>query len=200
MYILPHATYGLSSAFWMLGTLNLSKFTDKFVKIKEIIDSMGRTRVWNFNERQENVHDGERSGQPSLIDDLFAYVEEKISYYDTVNVFSSDLLFASSWNWFDKTKLSKTVCSAGIERSHRTARNEKSGPRTPVFDTVTTRMITSQVVQSLGMRPVCITYLWIKKKAINGMKAHVTPIKTKSQSAKTCWKIMYTVLWDRHGI
>jgi len=42
-------------------------------------DGMVRKWVWMFNEGRENVHDGARSGRPSLVDDdLVCKVNERV--------------------------------------------------------------------------------------------------------------------------
>jgi len=149
--------------------------------------SMVRRWVRLFNEGRENVHDDERSGRPSLVNDkMVRAIEERIrgDRQFTITMISQDfpeisrsLLHEIVW----ETCLSKTVCTMGPEATDRRTQNEATCQCFGFFDSLQRARRRLPEPDRNRRRNMGITHNSWNQTPIDGVEAHVFTSKDEIQ-------------------
>lgn len=170
-------------------------------------DSMVRRWVRHFNEGRENVHDNERSGRPSLIDeDLIAAVNAKIMENRRFTITTLSLQIPQISRSLlhevvsEKLKFRK-LCARWVP--HNLTEQQRLKRQASALDFLTRY---NEEGDAFLSRIVTGDETWVchvtPESKLQSMEWRHTssPTKTKAKPLITCRKLMCTVFWDRHGV
>ena len=169
--------------------------------------SMVRRWVRLFNEGRENVHDDERSGRPSLVnDEMVRAIEERIrgNRRFTITMISQDFpeISRSLLHEIVSEKLAyRKLCARWVPKQLTEEHKMKRRASALVFLTLYREQEDDFLNQIVTGDETWVSHTTPETKSQSMEWRHTSsPVKTKFKRTISSRKIMCTVFWDRKGV